>query len=167
MDFKVGIKEKNNVNSQSIFGKLKISGQKFHLQTDEMQIWYNGKIQWAYSKSTNEVSVSIPQKDEIASVNPLVVLKTIRDNGKLSASTRRGIKGTGIRIIPAKGSLNTASLDLDIDQHSGKILQLWMTDLSGSESKMEFVNQKKIECNSTNFEFTRSIFPKATINDLR
>lgn len=166
-DFKIEIKEKNNVNSQDLVGKLKLNGRKFYILTDEMQVWFDGKTQWAYSKSSNEVSITEPGSDEIASMNPLAVLAGLRDKGSFSALSRKGLNGKGVKIIPAKASMNLISCELDIEMNSGKIFQIWIRDKRGSESSMILLNQKLVKVNPADFVFKTSLLPKAVVNDLR
>ncbi len=166
-DFKMVIKEKKVVNSQSIQGKLKLNGQKFFFQTEDMQVWFNGKTQWSFSKTNNEVAITSPTNEEIASLNPITILVLLRDKSQLAKSARTGLKGSGIRVKPVKGSFNASSVDLDIDSNSGKIFQVWMTDQRGTETKLMLTNHQKMECKASTFEFSKKMAPNAFINDLR
>lgn len=167
VEFKLVLKEKNNVNSQSIPGSLIINGQKFYLKSEDMQVWFNGKTQWSYSKSNQEITITNPTREELAAVNPLVILSILRDKAKLEKSVRSGIKSTGIKAIPLNGSINALSLDLDIEQSTGKINQIWMTEQRGTESRLILTNYKTVECKSATFEFNQKTAPNAILNDLR
>ena len=41
-------------------GTISVKGTKFVATTPQMTIWFNGKTQWSYMKSTNEVNISTP-----------------------------------------------------------------------------------------------------------
>lgn len=54
----------------STSGTLAIKGSKFNARTDKAIVWYNGKTQWSYLKSTNEVNISVPTQGQRMSMNP-------------------------------------------------------------------------------------------------
>lgn len=58
-------------------GSLTLSGDKFEILTDDLSTWYDGKTQWTLSKAANEVSVTHPTKEELAEINPLIILSTL------------------------------------------------------------------------------------------
>ena len=54
----------------STSGTIAIKGNKFHARTPQAIVWYNGKTQWSYMKSTNEVNISNPTEAQRMSMNP-------------------------------------------------------------------------------------------------
>ena len=55
----------------SASGTIHIKGNKFHARTDNgVLVWFNGKTQWSYMKSTQEVNVSTPTQAQQMSMNP-------------------------------------------------------------------------------------------------
>ena len=61
-------------------GSIIIKGNKFKTITPEATIWFDGKTQWAYMKSTNEVNVSTPSEAKRLSMNPYAFI-TMYKNG--------------------------------------------------------------------------------------
>ena len=61
-------------------GSIIIKGNKFKAITPESTIWFDGKTQWAYMKSTNEVNVSTPSEAKRLSMNPYAFI-TMYKNG--------------------------------------------------------------------------------------
>lgn len=61
-------------------GSIIIKGNKFKAITPETTIWFDGKTQWAYMKSTNEVNVSTPSEAKRLSMNPYAFI-TMYKNG--------------------------------------------------------------------------------------
>ena len=43
-------------------GTIYVKGNKFHARTPQAIVWFNGKTQWTYMKSTDEVNVSTPNE---------------------------------------------------------------------------------------------------------
>ena len=59
-------------------GTITISGDKFHLSTPLLSIWYNGRTQWTYSAETNEVNITEPTVEELQQVNPFAIVNSFR-----------------------------------------------------------------------------------------
>ena len=59
-------------------GTITISGDKFHLSTPFLSIWYNGRTQWTYSAETNEVNITEPTVEELQQVNPFAIINSFR-----------------------------------------------------------------------------------------
>ena len=56
-----------DVNSS---GTVAIKGKKFYASTPQAKVWFDGKTQWTYMQSTNEVNVSNPTQSQQMSMNP-------------------------------------------------------------------------------------------------
>ena len=73
-NFNLKITEKNALNSQSNSGIFTLKGDRFVLEMDETKAWFDGKTQWAYMVQNNEVSITEPTAQEVASINPMAIL---------------------------------------------------------------------------------------------
>ena len=73
----------------SISGTIIIKGKKFHATTPKASIWFDGKTQWTYMKSSDEVNVSTPNESQQAQMNPYKFI-TLYKNGY-----RLGVKDQG------------------------------------------------------------------------
>lgn len=51
-------------------GKISVKGRMFHATTPQAIVWFNGKTQWTYMKSQQEVNVSNPTEAQLQSINP-------------------------------------------------------------------------------------------------
>ena len=51
-------------------GTIAIKGNKFMADTKQAKIWYDGKTQWTYMESTQEVNVSTPTEAQQQTMNP-------------------------------------------------------------------------------------------------
>lgn len=73
-------------------GTITVAGDRFRMDMDGMQVWYDGRTQWTYSAATDEVSVTEPSADELAQVNPFVIVSSLRDGftATLGRSTATG-----------------------------------------------------------------------------
>jgi len=55
-------------------GIASIRGNKFKIETEAVDIWFDGETQWVLMKDVNEVNISNPTGQEIAAISPLALL---------------------------------------------------------------------------------------------
>ncbi|MDE6417037.1 MAG: hypothetical protein K2K68_08440, partial [Duncaniella sp.] len=67
-------------DGQSMNGNITLSGDKFHIDSRDIKSWYDGKIQWTYSAEIGEVNITEPTAEELAQVNPFVIINSFRNN---------------------------------------------------------------------------------------
>lgn len=65
-------------------GFIAIKGNRFYASTGNVEVWFDGKTQWSYMKSTNEVNVSSPNEAQQLSMNPYKFLSIYRTGYFLS-----------------------------------------------------------------------------------
>ncbi len=65
-------------SQQSSSGTIVIAGEKFHLSSPDLMAWYDGTIQWTFMPSSNEVNIVEPTPEELAQVNPFVIISSFR-----------------------------------------------------------------------------------------
>jgi outer membrane lipoprotein-sorting protein len=77
------------VHGHSATGNITVSGDRFYMDVDGMQTWYDGRTQWTYSPTTNEVSMTEPSVNELSQINPFAILSSLRKqfSAKLVKST--------------------------------------------------------------------------------
>lgn len=60
-------------------GTLRLSGDKFVATLDGgITTWYDGTTQWVYNPKVNEMTVSAPTPDELATINPFVIVSSLQ-----------------------------------------------------------------------------------------
>ena len=59
-------------------GNIKLKGEKFVLKTDDGITWFDGKTQWSYLRSSDEVNISNPTGTELQGLNPYALLQIYR-----------------------------------------------------------------------------------------
>lgn len=69
------IRTLSNGYESKIDGKISLKGEMFMFNTAEMECGYDGETLWTFLKSSNEINLSIPDKEEIISINPYLLLK--------------------------------------------------------------------------------------------
>lgn len=66
-------------------GTVAIKGKKFFASTPEAKVWFDGKTQWTYMKSTNEVNVSNPTQSQQMSMNPYTFINIYKTGYNMTA----------------------------------------------------------------------------------
>ena len=51
-------------------GTSSVKGKKFHVNTPQATIWFDGKTMWTYMKKNDEVNVSTPTESQLTTINP-------------------------------------------------------------------------------------------------
>lgn len=166
--FALEISEKNGVNSQQHLGKFILKDNQFHLEMDELQVWFNGKTQWALMKENNEVSITEPSEDELATTNPLSVLSAYKKMSKIVFSKIKSEKNHIIVMIPKSKEATFTKVEVQLVKASGNLYAILMEQKDGTKNQLTLSNyQKKVAVNQSNFVFDKSKFKGVTINDLR
>lgn len=63
-------------------GTIRLKGDKFLLEADGMATWFDGRTQWSYLASSDEVNVSEPTPEELQSINPYAFLSLYKHGYK-------------------------------------------------------------------------------------
>lgn len=149
-------------------GKIILSGDKFNIVMSDMLIWYDGRTQWTYSHSTNEVNITEPTPDELQQINPFAIINAFRKaySAKLINNT------TGI------SSIQLTPLSSHGEAISKIIISINNSTLFPSFIKLTLENKQDITISVTNviigkalplstFTFSEQNYPNAGIIDLR
>ena len=74
----------SNAKIGSTSGTIAIKGNKFHARTPQAIVWFNGKTQWSYMTSTDEVNISTPTEAQQMSMNPYKFINMYKQGYTLS-----------------------------------------------------------------------------------
>lgn len=149
----------------SASGTIHIKGNKFHARTNNgVIVWFNGKTQWSYMKSTQEVNISTPTQAQQMSMNPYTFINIYKTG--YTATVKSSGNNYVVRLVAQNKQRTVQEMYITINKKTYVPSQVkmrqgnnWMTiDISGFQAK----NQS----NST-FVFNSKDFPQAEIIDLR
>lgn len=152
-----------------INGSISLKGEKFHLQANGTECWYDGKTLWSYTDKTEEVNISLPTDEELQAINPYRWIKAYKENYdyKLSETkTKNGIKGYEIILTPEeKQSITSINMFL-----SEKYIPIYIKVWQGKNQAYE-INISKYNLSQpiadTQFVFDKKKYPEAEVIDLR
>ena len=152
-------------------GKASIKGNKFHLEMDDMDVWFDGKTQWVLMKSIDEVNISNPSENELASISPLALLGVYKDGYILTAPKSNNIKGktvTQIDMEPLNGKKDFKAITVYIEKTTGRLAQAHFTMSNNIQTKIEIIDYNdNYKFSDNDFIFDKTQFPNVEIVDLR
>ena len=147
-----------------------IMGDKFKINSKEMAVWYDGKTQWTYIARNKEVNVTEPTPEELAEINPLLILGTLQShyqatylksdsqNPILELTPKPGSEGALpiAKLIIKYNATDFSPVDLKVEFDAGNSLDIHVTSVT-----------KGINYPPSTFVFKKELFPGAEIVDLR
>lgn len=149
-------------------GSITIKGDRFYLKSAPMTIWYDGRTQWTYSPSAGEVNVTEPTPDELAQINPLVIISTLRNS--YEARTLAAPKGSlRVELTPRdKKNADITKAVITVNQATMLPREIALDLRSGTPLKLT-VNSADTTTDYpiTTFTFTKAKCPQAEVIDLR
>lgn len=148
----------------NISGTLAIKGNMFHAKTPKSIVWYNGKTQWSYMKSTNEVNVSKPTEAQQMRMNPYKFI-TIYKNGY-----NMGISDSGndywIHLTAQNKTRTVQELYILVNKKNYKPSQIRMRQ-DKDWTNISINNFKASNLSNSIFTFNAKDYPSSEVVDLR
>ncbi len=149
-------------------GTIMLSGNKFHWNTNEMEVWYDGKSQWTYVKGIEEVNLTEPTAAEIASINPYSLVIHYKElfNAKALPSSNR--QEAMVELTPKqKGSnIDRIIITLDRTTWTPTRFQLCASDRTSVEIAISKYTPGQ-NFPAKTFVFDAKQYPQAELIDLR
>jgi len=158
-----------SMNGQQGQGTILMSGQKFRNDLGDPIVWFDGKTMWTLVKANDEVNVTEPTPQEIASMNPYAFVSMYKNGYKasfgkstkqyheiiLTPNTKAG-QGRAKQIVLrlAKSSLQPCYVSMT--DSDGNVVTIHVTSFKSS-SKM----------GDSTFRFHPKSYPDVEVVDLR
>lgn len=154
------------VDKQS--GTIKLSGDKFYWTTPAMTVWYNGQLQWAYVKATEEVNLTEPTPAEIASINPYTLITTYKQNFNVKALKAKNSQQRVTELTPKKKGtqIDRVVLTVNASTWTPQSFQIYYSDRTHSTIVLSRLATGQNFPDAT-FVFNKKQYPKAEVIDLR
>ncbi len=150
--------------SSAISGTIAIKGSKFNARTKEAIVWYDGKTQWSWLKSTNEVNISTPTEAQRMKMNPYTFITMYKQGYNLSMSTQG--KNYVVHMVAQNKQRTVQEVYLTISKQSYVPSQIKMRE-GQKWTTIDISNFKTANLSNSTFTFNAKDFPKAEIIDLR
>lgn len=148
-----------------------IMGDKFKINSNEMAVWYDGTTQWTYIADNKEVSITEPTPDELAEINPLLILGTLRQHYSASHVKARGNDIQTLELQPnanVDGQLPISKIVIDYNKKDYSPQKITVEFSAGNQLEIQIKSiTKGINYPHSTFVFNEKLLPKAEIIDLR
>jgi outer membrane lipoprotein-sorting protein len=168
--FTLNIKDEINKASQAFDGTILMKGNKFKIDTPDQNIYFDGKTQWIYRKSYEEVNVTQPASEEIQALNPKSIFAIYKKNCNYKyVGTKTDIKMRKVQevnIFPQKGEISQITIQINTTDYFPVSFHIFY------KNKIEniiYINkyQTKQNFSDSQFVFDNTQYPDVEIIDLR
>lgn len=150
-------------------GELLMKKNKFYLNSNEIDTWFDGKTQWSYVAGNEEVNVSTPTSEDLQSVNPYYLLSSYKKgfNYKyVGQKTINGKKVNEVVLTPQKRD-NISSITILITTNS-QPLMIKVKDRNNRENTFQVTSyNNRLNLNDSQFRFNKNKYPNVEVIDLR
>jgi len=168
-NFVMTIKEPTSAQPQSMKGDFTMKENKFILNTDEMNVYFDGKTQSAYMSLLNEVSITNPTEKELAETNPLAVLSAYKNKSVIKFAKKSPSKTVHtIELTPKDKNSAIKKILVNVNKSNNYPLFIQLTDKKGAISTLTLSQFKTgLKITDTSFVFNPKKYKDIEINDLR
>lgn len=163
---KSGVKAKFKMTGGqgSTSGSIAIKGKKFNATTPQAIIWFDGKTQWTYMKSNEEVNVTKPDEAQLQAINPYNFINLYKKG--YSMTLNKSGKAYVVHLTAASKDKKIKELFITVDKSSYHPTQVKIL-LNTKWTIFDISDIKKQSIPDSQFRFNTEDYPQAEIIDLR
>lgn len=150
-------------------GTLLLKGNQFYLNSGGIQSWFDGKTQWSYLESSEEVNVSNPTPEELQTINPYALLSIYKNGYNYKYAGTKSCNGKqGFEVIlTPENKQDITSITLFVSQtYQPLYIKVEQNNKSANEIIVTSYQTNQPLDNAT-FKFDKKKFPNAEVIDLR
>lgn len=155
----------------SFEGTLKSKSNKFVIDLPDMQTWFDGKTQWSFLKSNQEVNITSPTSEEIAAINPVALLRLYKNGYRPVYKGERTVDSNPvaeIELVADKAQLPWRKIFIRLDTRTNLPVSVLIRDKNGRNTDIHFLKIKQnLNFSDSIFVFKKEQFPNVEIIDLR
>lgn len=165
MDYSSTVYDENGKAVQTDKGVMRLDGNRYSLLMDEMKVWCNGKVQWSYMSSVNEIYITDAASDEAQNMSPLYIMEKFRDG--FAASMEKKGSVTDIVLESAGGDDNINKVLLRFG--NGGRLEFMCIYMAGQGRIEVLLDEYTAHCSFPDsvYECPVEDFPSAEVVDMR
>ncbi|MGM9734542.1 MAG: LolA-like putative outer membrane lipoprotein chaperone [Prevotella sp.] len=145
-------------------GKISVKGRMFHATTPQAMVWFNGKTQWTYMKSQQEVNVSNPTEAELQAINPYNFINIYKKGYSYTMKTVGAGYEVHLKATDAKRQIQEMYITVNKSTYAPSQVKMrqgkkWTT--------INVSSLKKANLSNSVFTFPSKDYPNAEVIDLR
>lgn len=159
----------DKTNSQVSDGTFTIKGNKFVLEMDEMKVYFDGKTQWAYVPTQNEVSITEPTEKELTETNPMAILASFKNKSNIRFASKSLVNGNyNITLLPKNKQQDIVKIEVVLNKTTNHLVSIKVFNKNGSTYLLGLTNYTTgLKFADANFVFNTLRYKSVGINDLR
>ncbi len=168
-----GVKATFTVRSSegSSTGVICLKGEKFRLEAGGVTTWFDGRTQWSYLPSSDEVNVSEPTAEELQSINPYALLSLYEHGYKLKMGKGDTLKDKSLYEVVMTATDRKQDLlciILFVNKETFRPSRISMAQ-RGGDTAVVIINSYETGQNYPDsfFVFDKKAYPTAEVIDLR
>lgn len=168
-NFGLVVKDANSSKPSVMGGTFLMKGNQFTFSTKEMQVYFDGKTQWAFMPDINEVSITSPTEKELAETNPLALLQAYSTKSIAQFIKNNAVKDAyTIELTPRDKTSDIKKIQVVVNKKSYFPQTIQLADKKGMISTLALTKfQKGVKTDEKTFTFNSSVYKDIEINDLR
>lgn len=143
-------------------GTIAIKGRKFHANTNEATVWFDGKTQWTYVKQNDEVNVNNPTAADLQAINPYNFIYMYKQGYAFSMST----SGNSYVVTLKGNDKGVKEMVITINKQTYVPTQIRML-LNKQWTTIKVSDFRAVKLSDGIFRFNPKSYPNAEIIDLR
>ena len=145
-------------------GKISVKGRMFQATTPQAMVWFNGKTQWTYMKSQQEVNVSNPTEAELQAINPYNFINIYKKGYSYTMKTVSAGYEVHLKATDAKRQIQEMYITVNKSTYAPSQVKMrqakrWTT--------INVSSLKKANLSNSVFTFPSKDYPNAEVIDLR
>ena len=144
-------------------GTISIKGNKFVANTPQAKMWYDGKTQWTYMTSTEEVNVSTPTEAQQQTMNPYRFINLYNMG---YAMTKKEVKN-GYEVYLKATNPKRTIREMYITVNNQFVPTNVKMKTAKGWTNINISNFRKASLPDKAFRFNAKDYPKAEVIDLR
>ena len=143
---------------------IAIKGRKFQATTPKAIVWFDGKTQWSYLKSTNEVNITTPTEAKRMKMNPYTFITMYKSGYNM------GVKTSGsnyvVHLTAQNKQRSVQELYVTVNKTTYTPVQVRMKE-GNTWTTINISNFKAAKLPDSTFTFNAKDYPTAEVIDLR
>lgn len=144
-------------------GTISIKGNKFNARTPQAIVWYDGKTQWTYLKSSGEVNISTPTEAQQQSMNPYKFINIYKNGFRLGVKNVSGGWQVHLYATNQQRTIKEMYVIVGKDYYPRTIKMRQ----SNGWTTIKVSNFRARNLSDATFRFNKKDYPHAEIIDLR
>ena len=144
-------------------GTIAIKGKKFMANTPDAKTWYDGKTQWTYMASSEEVNVTTPTQAQQQMMNPYRFINLYNMGYDMTSKTVSN--GYEVHLVANNPQRTITEMYITVSNQYVPTYVKMKTSKGWSEIAISKFKKEKL--NDSMFRFNAKEFPSAEVIDLR